>query len=81
MSIDEYNVNTIIIHLSLRRLIINFILHLILHMSDSFAELGLDSRLSRAIARLQWSKPTSIQSRAIPLALAGKDILARARTG
>lgn len=28
-----------------------------------------------------WSEPTPIQEKAIPLALDGKDILARARTG
>lgn len=46
-----------------------------------FADFGLDQRLHRAIAKLGWLKPTLIQSRAIPLALAGKDILAGARTG
>lgn len=28
-----------------------------------------------------WSRPTLIQEKAIPLALEGKDLLARARTG
>ena len=28
-----------------------------------------------------WAEPTPIQERAIPLALEGKDVLARARTG
>lgn len=35
----------------------------------------------QAIALLGWSKPTLIQEKAIPLAIDGKDILARARTG
>ena len=35
----------------------------------------------QAIAALGWSKPTLIQEKAIPLALEGKDVLARARTG
>lgn len=35
----------------------------------------------QAIAKLSWSKPTPIQNAAIPRALRGKDILARARTG
>ena len=35
----------------------------------------------QAIATLGWSSPTLIQEKAIPLALEGKDILARARTG
>ncbi|RIA93241.1 ATP-dependent RNA helicase dbp9 [Glomus cerebriforme] len=41
----------------------------------------LDPRLSRALSKLNFHKPTLIQTKAIPLALAGKDILARARTG
>ena len=35
----------------------------------------------QAIAKLGWAEPTLIQEKAIPLALNGKDILARARTG
>lgn len=41
----------------------------------------LDPRLLRALANLGFGIPTPIQQKAIPLALAGKDILARARTG
>ncbi|XP_034617506.1 probable ATP-dependent RNA helicase DDX56 [Trachemys scripta elegans] len=47
----------------------------------SFAHMGLDGRLLQAIAELGWVKPTLIQEKAIPLALEGKDLLARARTG
>uniref|UniRef100_A0A672ZPU2 Probable ATP-dependent RNA helicase DDX56 n=1 Tax=Sphaeramia orbicularis TaxID=375764 RepID=A0A672ZPU2_9TELE len=43
--------------------------------------MGLDDRLLKAVADLGWSQPTLIQERAIPLALEGKDLLARARTG
>lgn len=46
-----------------------------------FHEMGLDDRLLKAISKLGWKSPTPIQERAIPLALEGKDILARARTG
>ncbi|XP_029371944.1 putative ATP-dependent RNA helicase DDX56 [Echeneis naucrates] len=46
-----------------------------------FHELGLDDRLLKAVADLGWSQPTLIQEKAIPLALEGKDLLARARTG
>lgn len=35
----------------------------------------------KAVADLGWSQPTLIQEKAIPLALDGKDLLARARTG
>ncbi|CAD6929170.1 unnamed protein product [Tilletia controversa] len=41
----------------------------------------LDPRLLRALAHQGFSHPTPIQQHAIPLALAGNDILARARTG
>lgn len=33
------------------------------------------------MADLGWARPTLIQEKAIPLALDGKDLLARARTG
>ncbi|XP_072177180.1 probable ATP-dependent RNA helicase DDX56 [Diadema setosum] len=46
-----------------------------------FRDMGLDDRILKAVARLGWSEPTLIQEKAIPLALEGKDILARARTG
>ncbi|XP_032364040.1 putative ATP-dependent RNA helicase DDX56 [Etheostoma spectabile] len=46
-----------------------------------FHEMGLDDRLLKAVADLGWSRPTLIQEKAIPLALEGKDLLARARTG
>lgn len=35
----------------------------------------------QAVADLGWAQPTLIQEKAIPLALEGKDLLARARTG
>ena len=38
----------------------------------SFAEMGLDSKIMHAIASLNWSKPTLIQEKTIPLALEGK---------
>uniref|UniRef100_A0A8D0G453 Probable ATP-dependent RNA helicase DDX56 n=1 Tax=Sphenodon punctatus TaxID=8508 RepID=A0A8D0G453_SPHPU len=47
----------------------------------NFAHMGLDWRLLQAIAELGWAKPTLVQEKAIPLALEGKDLLARARTG
>uniref|UniRef100_A0A673N642 Probable ATP-dependent RNA helicase DDX56 n=1 Tax=Sinocyclocheilus rhinocerous TaxID=307959 RepID=A0A673N642_9TELE len=46
-----------------------------------FHEMGLDDRVLKALADLGWSQPTLIQEKAIPLALEGKDLLARARTG
>ncbi|XP_004708239.1 probable ATP-dependent RNA helicase DDX56 [Echinops telfairi] len=53
-------------------------------MSDEgvgFEHMGLDPRLLQAVTDLGWSRPTLIQEKAIPLALEGKDLLARARTG
>ena len=41
----------------------------------------IDAVVTQAIADLGWAQPTLIQEKAIPLALEGKDILARARTG
>ncbi|CAI5667757.1 putative ATP-dependent RNA helicase DDX56 [Oreochromis niloticus] len=51
------------------------------HERLQFHEMGLDDRLLKAVADLGWSKPTLIQEKVIPLALDGKDLLARARTG
>ncbi len=48
---------------------------------QSFTAFDFDPRLSKAIAQLDYTRPTPVQAQAIPLALAGKDILARARTG
>ena len=41
----------------------------------------LDARILRALADLGFARPTLVQSKAIPLALENRDILARARTG
>ena len=48
---------------------------------STFAGLGLDSRLLQAISKQNFSTPTLVQSKAIPLALEGRDVLARAKTG
>ncbi|KAK9477347.1 P-loop containing nucleoside triphosphate hydrolase protein [Lipomyces japonicus] len=53
----------------------------LLEDSLTFESLNLDQRLLQAIARLNFTKPTLVQAKAIPLALEGKDILARAKTG
>ncbi|TGZ85323.1 ATP-dependent RNA helicase DBP9 [Ascodesmis nigricans] len=47
----------------------------------SFSSFSLDARLLRAVADLNYAHPTLVQAKAIPLALEGKDILARAKTG
>ena len=47
----------------------------------SFADLGLDPRLLRALNKRELDTPTTVQSACIPKALEGRDIVARARTG
>ena len=47
----------------------------------SFAGFGLDPRLLQGIAKQNFKDPTLVQSKAIPLALDGRDVLARAKTG
>ena len=44
-------------------------------------DFGLDRRLIKALSKLSTIYPTLVQSKTIPLALAGKDILVRAKTG
>lgn len=41
----------------------------------SFESLELDPRLRQALIKEKFTKPTPVQSKAIPLALQGKDIL------
>jgi ATP-dependent RNA helicase RhlE len=47
----------------------------------SFQELGLSSEILKAVADEGYDTPTPIQSKAIPVILEGKDILAGAQTG
>jgi len=49
--------------------------------TSSFNDFQIDDRLLKAIAKLHWSQPTPVQSKSIPLALEGKDIIMRAQTG
>ena len=46
-----------------------------------FSSLGLAPALAQAAADLGFTQPTPIQSEAIPAVLAGRDVLATARTG
>src|SRR2546429_1469956 len=46
-----------------------------------FAALGLAPELVRAVADEGYAHPTPIQSEAIPLALAGRDLIGSAQTG
>ena len=47
----------------------------------SFDTLGLSPELLRAVAQQGYTEPTPVQTQAIPLVLAGRDVLAGARTG
>ncbi|KAJ2716102.1 ATP-dependent DNA/RNA helicase [Coemansia spiralis] len=53
----------------------------LLDKKASFQALDLDDRLLRALGSMGLVHPTLVQAKAIPLALAGKDVLARAKTG
>ncbi len=46
-----------------------------------FADLGLDESVLKAIADAGYSKPTPIQAGAIPVILAGRDVIGIAQTG
>ena len=46
-----------------------------------FSKLGLPPSLCSPLARLGYVQPTPVQSAAIPLAVTGVDVLARAQTG
>ena len=49
--------------------------------ADGFATLGVGEPLLRTLADLGYEEPTPIQREAIPLLLAGRDVLAQAPTG
>src|SRR6266498_5744757 len=48
---------------------------------SSFAELGLRAELLRAVTEAGYTTPTPIQAQAIPVILAGKDVMGGAQTG
>jgi superfamily II DNA/RNA helicase len=47
----------------------------------SFSSLGLIDQITRTLATLGYTKPTPVQSQAIPAVLAGRDVMAAAQTG
>jgi ATP-dependent RNA helicase RhlE len=48
---------------------------------SSFDQLGLIAPLTRAVGDLGYTTPTPVQEQAIPLVLAGRDLMAGAQTG
>lgn len=55
----------------------------LLDAKQTFAscDFGLDRRLTKAVAKMQFIHATLVQVHCIPLAMQGKDLLVRARTG
>ena len=47
----------------------------------TFAQLGLSEKLVRSLEELGYEVPTPIQSKTIPLMLAGRDVVGQAQTG
>ena len=47
----------------------------------SFNELGLSDKALAAVTRMGYDEPTPVQQKAIPLVLAGRDVIAAAQTG
>lgn len=46
-----------------------------------WSDFSLDPRIVSAIQKLKWKQPTLVQSNVLPLAMAGKDVLVKAKTG
>ncbi len=49
--------------------------------SQSFADIGLNADLQKAVEQMGFTHPTIIQSKLIPLSLTGSDVLGQSRTG
>lgn len=58
-----------------------FMTHPIQHTPAGFSALGLTHTLLSALSRANFTTPTPIQEKAIPLAVKGKDIIGIAQTG
>jgi len=48
---------------------------------EKFTKLGLSKELTEVLKQLGFKEPSEIQEKAIPLALAGKDIIGGSETG
>ncbi|MCH7591630.1 MAG: DEAD/DEAH box helicase, partial [Planctomycetes bacterium] len=51
------------------------------HLPSKFADLGIEVRFLKALQKMGFEDPSTIQLQMIPLALEGRDILGQARTG
>ena len=50
-------------------------------LPHAFADLGIEVRLLKALAKMRFVEPSEIQRRLIPPVLEGRDVLGQARTG
>ncbi|MGD2108142.1 MAG: DEAD/DEAH box helicase [Phycisphaerae bacterium] len=50
-------------------------------LPKAFADLGIEIRFLKALAKMQFVEPSDVQSSLIPHALSGRDILGQAQTG
>jgi superfamily II DNA/RNA helicase len=55
--------------------------HFFIENMASFTELGLSPQTLKAVAEAGYETPTPIQEQAIPVVLAGRDVLGIAQTG
>lgn len=53
----------------------------ILAETTTFKDLGVNEQLCEAAESLKWTRPSKIQVEAIPMALAGRDVIGLAETG
>ena len=52
-----------------------------MYIPTGFAELGVPQEIDEGLSRAGFVAPFAIQTKAIPVALTGKDVCGRARTG
>ncbi len=52
-----------------------------MHKIEKFRELGLNEGVLKVIGEMHFEEPTEIQEKAIPLVLAGKDVIGMSATG
>jgi ATP-dependent RNA helicase DeaD len=55
--------------------------HLHIDLPEAFAKLGLEPSILHALAEINFTKPSEIQEKMIPIALTGVDVIGQARTG
>ncbi|MEM0983446.1 MAG: DEAD/DEAH box helicase [Planctomycetota bacterium] len=53
----------------------------VFNTETTFAELGLNDKLLKALDDHGWTHPTKIQAQLVPIAVTGKDVLGQAKTG